>query len=58
MSELGLTKTLRATFEQALARAPEALKAEGFGVLTEVDVQATMKAKLGVEFRKYKILGA
>jgi uncharacterized protein (DUF302 family) len=53
-----MRKTLDVPFEEALARLPQALKAEGFGVLTEIDVQQTLKNKLGVDFRKYRILGA
>lgn len=57
-NNLGTTVRLRIDFETALTRVTEALKAEGFGVLTEIDVQATLKKKLGVDFRPYKILGA
>lgn len=46
------------SFEKARARITDALKQEGFGILTEIDVQATLKAKLDREFRKYVILGA
>ncbi len=58
MSTFGILQPLRITYDQALARVPEALKSEGFGVLTEIDMQATLKQKLGVDFRRYKIIGA
>ncbi len=45
-------------FEEAIAEVTEALKAEGFGILTEIDVQGTLKQKIDVDFRKYRILGA
>jgi uncharacterized protein (DUF302 family) len=55
----GFTTTLTgATFDQALAKTLAALKAEGFGVLSDVDVQHAMKEKLGVDMPPYRILGA
>ena len=58
MSEFRIQKKTSLTFDQALARVTEALKSEGFGVLTQIDVQATLKEKIGADFRRYRILGA
>lgn len=61
MNELryGFQKRLeQTTFEQAVEKVTTALKDEGFGVLTEIDVKETLKKKLGVDFRRYVILGA
>src|SRR5512137_1574277 len=55
---IGIQKKLDRDFDVVLAKLPEALKAEGFGVLTEIDVQATLRKKLDVDFRRYRILGA
>ncbi len=55
----GFTTTLNdTTYDQALARTIEALKAEGFGVLSDIDVQKAMKEKLGADMPPYRILGA
>lgn len=58
MPKYAIHREVDATYEDVLARLPEALKSEGFGVLTEIDVKETMKKKLDVDYRKYKILGA
>ena len=52
------SKTLRISFDEAINRVTEALRQEGFGILTEIDVQRTLKQKLDVDFRPYRILGA
>ncbi len=58
VQSIGEKVRLGTDFDSALARTVEALKAEGFGVLTEIDVKDTMRKKLGVDFPPYKILGA
>lgn len=58
MSEIGSRIELKADYENAIAVTTAALKEEGFGVLTTIDVQATFKQKLDAEFRRYVILGA
>ena len=52
------SRMLDVPFDDAIGRVVEELKAEGFGVLTEIDVKATLKKKLGADFRNYRILGA
>ena len=57
-SAYGLTKELDMPYDEALERGKDALKSEGFGVLTEIDVKDTLEQKLQVDFRRYQIIGA
>jgi uncharacterized protein (DUF302 family) len=57
-TSLGINVQLHTTYEEALERVTAALKTQGFGILTEIDVKDTLKKKLDVDFRPYKILGA
>ena len=56
--EYYFSKTITGSFDEAIQKVTAALKAEGFGVLTEIDIKATLKKKLDVDFYNYKILGA
>ena len=56
--EYYFSKTIAQSFDDAVEKVTEALKAEGFDILTEIDLKATLKKKLDVDFHKYKILGA
>ena len=57
-SKYGFSKTIDVPYEEAVEKARTALKEEGFGVLCEIDIKEKLKEKLGVDFRKYVILGA
>jgi uncharacterized protein (DUF302 family) len=57
-SKYGFSKTVDIPYEEAVAKATVALQEQGFGVLCEIDIKAKLKEKLGVDFRRYTILGA
>lgn len=58
MNTYAISKTTNLRHEDAIKKVTETLQSEGFGVLTEIDVSATLKKKLNVDFKKYRILGA
>jgi len=57
-TDIGIRTTLKISFEEAIQITVDALKIEGFGVLTQIDVKTTLKDKINVDFRPYVILGA
>lgn len=57
-TDIGIRTTLKISFEEAIQITVDALKIEGFGVLTQIDVKTTLKDKINVDFRRYVILGA
>jgi uncharacterized protein (DUF302 family) len=57
-TDIGIRATLKISFEEAIQTTVDALKIEGFGVLTQIDVKTTLKNKINVDFRRYVILGA
>jgi len=58
MTSVGIQRKTGLSYDEALAKVPDLLQAEGFGILTQIDVKETLKQKLGVDFRRYRILGA
>jgi uncharacterized protein (DUF302 family) len=58
MATIGLRRQTQLRYDEALALLPEILKSEGFGIITEIDMQDTLKKKIGAELRRYRILGA
>jgi uncharacterized protein (DUF302 family) len=58
MSDFAISKQLSLSFDEAMVAVPEALKTEGFGVLTQIEVDAVFKQKLDLPFRRYRIFGA
>lgn len=58
MSKYGFSIELKSNFQEAIEKVTNALKTEGFGIITDIDIQATMKAKLNIEKKPYRILGA
>jgi uncharacterized protein (DUF302 family) len=57
MAAIGLRRAVKGSFDEVLARIPAVLKAQGYGVLSQIDMKRTLEEKLGVEFRRYQILG-
>jgi len=58
MATLGMRKQTERSYDDVLAALPDLLKGEGFGIVTEIDMRETLKKKIGVDIRRYKILGA